>query len=194
MGKTVQLTFVDFHKTVCVCVCLCVSTCVCVCVYLCGYGKIEVERADTWNQQEIHKKAMIHSSYIWMSHVAHMNESCPTYEWVMSHICMSHVTHVKIAMIHSSYADWSKKFTTDFCGFRHVEFFVPERADWERIARVCIYVYAFLCTHVYIYTHNMHLYSVFMCMRMCMYVYVHIRIHINTLNHTAYTRYAYICA
>jgi len=31
-------------------------------------------------------------SHIWMSHVTHMNELCHTYEWVMSHVCMSHVT------------------------------------------------------------------------------------------------------
>jgi len=29
-----------------------------------------------------------------MSHVTHMNESCHTYEWVMSRIWMSHVTHM----------------------------------------------------------------------------------------------------
>jgi len=33
-------------------------------------------------------------SHIWMSHVTHMNESCHTSEWVMSHIWMSHVTHL----------------------------------------------------------------------------------------------------
>ena len=32
-------------------------------------------------------------SYIRMSHVTHMNESCHTYEWVMAHIWMGHVTH-----------------------------------------------------------------------------------------------------
>jgi len=30
-----------------------------------------------------------------MSHVTHMNESCYTYELVMSHISMSHVTHMR---------------------------------------------------------------------------------------------------
>ena len=34
------------------------------------------------------------TSHIWMSHATHMNESCHTYEWVMSHIWMSHVTHM----------------------------------------------------------------------------------------------------
>jgi len=33
-------------------------------------------------------------SHIWMSHVTHMNGSCHTYEWVMSHIWMSHGTHM----------------------------------------------------------------------------------------------------
>jgi len=33
-------------------------------------------------------------SRIWMSYVTHMNESCHTFEWVMSHIWMSHVTHM----------------------------------------------------------------------------------------------------
>jgi len=34
-------------------------------------------------------------SHIWMSHVTHMNESCHTYEWVMSHIWMMHVTYIE---------------------------------------------------------------------------------------------------
>ena len=32
-------------------------------------------------------------SHIWMSHVTHMNGSCPTYEWFKSHMWISHVTH-----------------------------------------------------------------------------------------------------
>ena len=36
-------------------------------------------------------------SHIWMSHVTHMNESCHTYGWVMSHIWMSHVTHRNVS-------------------------------------------------------------------------------------------------
>ena len=41
----------------------------------------------------------IHITYEWvmshigMSHVTHKNESCHTHKWVMSHILMSHVTH-----------------------------------------------------------------------------------------------------
>jgi len=36
-------------------------------------------------------------SHIWMSHLAHMNESCRTYEWVMSYVTRtneSRLTHV----------------------------------------------------------------------------------------------------
>ena len=35
-------------------------------------------------------------SHIWMSHVTHMNEPCHTHEWVMSHISIGsgHVTHI----------------------------------------------------------------------------------------------------
>ena len=33
-------------------------------------------------------------SHIWMSHVKHMNGSCHTHEWVTSHIWMSHVKHM----------------------------------------------------------------------------------------------------
>jgi len=32
-----------------------------------------------------------------MSHVTHMNESCHTYEWVMSHVWMSHGTHINVS-------------------------------------------------------------------------------------------------
>jgi len=32
-------------------------------------------------------------SHIWTSHATHMDVSCHIYEWVMSHIWMSHVTH-----------------------------------------------------------------------------------------------------
>jgi len=32
--------------------------------------------------------------HVWMSHVTHLNESCHTYEWVMLHVWMSHVTHM----------------------------------------------------------------------------------------------------
>ena len=47
-----------------------------------------------WQVSETSKRLGWGMSHIWKSHVAHMNESCHTYEWVMSHIWMSRVTHM----------------------------------------------------------------------------------------------------
>jgi len=52
---------------------------------------------------------MDESRLVWMSHVthmngwvmSHMNESCHPYGWVMSHIWMSHVTHVPYGWVSS---------------------------------------------------------------------------------------------
>jgi len=33
-------------------------------------------------------------SHMWVSHVTHVSESCHTCEWVMSHMWVTHVTHV----------------------------------------------------------------------------------------------------
>jgi len=51
-------------------------------------------------------------SHMCMGHVTYLSGSCPTYEWVMSqiwtslvsHIKISHVTHVKVLCPHSSVA------------------------------------------------------------------------------------------
>jgi len=40
-------------------------------------------------------------SNVWKSHVTHMNESCHTYECVMSHIRTSHGTHTPVARVHN---------------------------------------------------------------------------------------------
>ena len=37
---------------------------------------------------------MSHVTHVLTSHITQMNESCHTYEWIMSHIWMSHVTHM----------------------------------------------------------------------------------------------------
>jgi len=41
-----------------------------------------------WYMTHTYERVM---SHVWMSHVTHMNESCHTYEWVLSHLWMSHV-------------------------------------------------------------------------------------------------------
>jgi len=58
------------------------------CVHVCVRGG---RCGQTWRAYLLYEWAM---SHIWMSHVSHMNESCLTYEWVMSHIWTSHVSHM----------------------------------------------------------------------------------------------------
>jgi len=78
----------QFSSGMCVCsrVCICMWVSVHMCVYLYWW----------WS--------------LCMSHVSHMNESCHTYEWVMSHIWMSHVSHSipHIWMRHASHMNESR--------------------------------------------------------------------------------------
>ena len=56
----------------------------------CSYGThVEESRMD--ESCHTYEWVMLH---IWMSHVTHMNESWRTYEWVRSHTTMSHVTRM----------------------------------------------------------------------------------------------------
>jgi len=48
------------------------------------------EEEDKWAVTHVWMSHATHM--IWMSHVSHMNESCLTYEWVISHIWMGRVT------------------------------------------------------------------------------------------------------
>jgi len=80
-------------------------------------------------------------SHIWMSHVTHMNESCHTYEWVMSHIRMSHVTHMN-----------------ESC---HAYEWVMTDMQYDPVSRVMdpidlyiyIYMYIYICIYVYKLSH-----------------------------------------
>jgi len=61
-------------------------------------------------------------SHTWMSHVAHMNESCRTHEWVMSHIWMSHVAHINESSLVSHVwmgLYWCHHWNRHWC--RHLE-------------------------------------------------------------------------
>ena len=74
----------------CVCVCVyvwyaCVYVCVCVCV--CMIPGSHVTRVNEWR----------HVMYEWVMSTLFVLTICnsnPTYKWVMSHMRMSHVTHV----------------------------------------------------------------------------------------------------
>jgi len=58
------------------------------CILSCVFQSLVTHMNTSWHTYEW---VMTH---IWMSHGTHMNESYHTYEWVTSHIWMSHVTHM----------------------------------------------------------------------------------------------------
>jgi len=73
-------------------------------------------------------------SHMWMSHVTYVNESCHTCEWVMSHMWMSHVTYV--------YESWpliwmSHGHTCEWVMATHVEC-VTHRQDFSTCVCVCV--------------------------------------------------------
>jgi len=66
--------------SVCVCECVCVG-CQCVRMWMCVCWSEVCVYVNVFGCH-VYEWVM---SHIWMSHVTHMNESCHTYEWVMSH-------------------------------------------------------------------------------------------------------------
>jgi len=73
--------------------------------------------------------------HVWMSHVARMNESCHTYEWVMSHIRMQSL----LAGFHSLIPPWKVNgFTTN--EFEAIMCGQPEISDLdvEQLRAFCI--------------------------------------------------------
>ena len=76
-------------------------------------------------------------SHIWMSHVTHMNESCHTYEWVMPYTWLCHETYMK--------------------GTCHTYEWVMSHIWMRHVSRVCTRVRAFLSTtppHMWKLTHS----------------------------------------
>jgi len=85
------------HECVCVCVCVCVCMrvrahvracvciCACVCVCECVWGVCDPSIRATYIR-------MSHVIYMRKTYVNRVNESCHVYEWVMSHVWMSHGT------------------------------------------------------------------------------------------------------
>jgi len=75
-----------WHNSIHMCVCVCVCECV-------RHDSLTSSGFRSAKNESCHTYNGV-MSHIWMSHVTHMNESCHTHEWVMSHIWMSHVTHI----------------------------------------------------------------------------------------------------
>jgi len=60
--------------------------------------------------------------HMWISHVTRINESCHTYEWVMSHRWVSHVTHINewvMSHISMSHVTHMQRGVTDVNQSRH---------------------------------------------------------------------------
>ena len=77
---------------------VCLSMYVCMCMSNCKADTSGVRRR-RWNG--ICMNAWLHTyeclmSHLWMTHVTHMNASRYTYEYVLSHIWMSHVTYKRM--------------------------------------------------------------------------------------------------
>jgi len=67
-------------------------------------------------------------SHIWMSQVSHMNESCLTYEWVMSHIWISYVSRTNESCL--TY-EWVMSHRARWGTGRHVGSTQTQRPHWN---------------------------------------------------------------
>jgi len=104
-------------------------------------------------------------SLIWMSHVAHMNESCRTYEWDMSHIWMSHVAHMN-----ESYRDMSQSHAHNDT----IHDLAAPRILVGASVKLCKRVsYVWQCVRLYVYMRE------FVCMFVRIYVRVLVRVHVG---------------
>ena len=81
-----------------------------------------------------------------MSHVTHMNESCHTYEWDMSHTWMSHVTHMNESR--DTYEWICFTCTNESCHMSHIRMSSVTCHTYNWVTShpdVCILVCVFLC-------------------------------------------------
>jgi len=83
-------------------------------------------------------------SHIWMSHVSYMNESCLTYEWVMSHVWMSHVSHTNDSMCptYEKVMDLCRRWAVSPVWMRHVSYMNESCLTYE-----CVMSYVWI-SHV----------------------------------------------
>jgi len=82
-------------------------------------------------------------SHVWMSHVTRMNESCQTYERVMSHVWMSHVTRMNESC-HTYERVMSRKWTSyvrlvdESCHAHVVMSHVTHMNEWNWLCNVSL--------------------------------------------------------
>jgi len=115
-----------------------------------------------WMHHVVYECIMFHkntSCLIWMSHVTHMNESCHTYEWVMSHISMCDMTH------------WYVTRCIRCLSYSHMWYAAYMGHTWRYDAHlICMYISIHIHTHTHKYV----------------YLYIYIRTHTNMCIHILY--------
>ena len=116
--------------------------CVTYLIHMCATTRSQISYL--WTSHGTHEWVMWHMctshSHIWISEVAHMNESWHTYEWVMARIWMRHVTHMNeawhryewdmphISMCHAAHIWWVVSHI-------HRWFWNDHRAAWTSLPR-----------------------------------------------------------
>jgi len=128
---------------------------------------------------------------IWMRHVSNLNESCHTYEWVMSHIWMSHGTHMNEICCTDGWVTSHSDVTwlIYMCNMSHTMSGVSDMKEsclkYERV----MYEYKWVMTHVTWLMHicNMsHIMSGVSYINLCHVINLHL-IHMNESCHVMST-------
>jgi len=138
--------------------------------------------------------------HIWMSHATHMNESCHTYGWVMSHVpngkglgntyflprvhvCIyihipMYILYVWIWMVMALFIATYTNIKT--CTYMHIVIPISRLVSMH----ICVCIY--MCIHIYLCTYHLPIYiltfpsqdwvSMHICV--CVYIYTHIYLYI----------------
>jgi len=118
-------------------------------------------------------------SHIWMSHVTHINESRDTHEWVMWHIWIRHITsHIRwssACLTHMNESRDTYEHVMWHAWIRHV---THRNGSYHTVGRVKIYAQTLfthlciICEIPYSYTRTRPHYTWHTCPRTCCNVYV----------------------
>jgi len=140
-------------------------------IYAVYMSHVAVAKDNTCMNESCHTYEWV-MSHIWMSHVTHMNESCHTCEYVMAHVWMSHVTRMTCLWLQCV----AVNDTPGCCRQRHNTYQWVMSYMWmSRLTRVnrwlhitnlcmCVYIYIYIYTYIYI----------------CIYIYINIYIYTYT--------------
>ena len=99
----------------------------------------------------------------------YINQSCHTYEWIMSHIWMSHVPHVNDSC--HTY-EWVVSHMNESCRFQIIPNMIyivmTRRSDKFNFSKHIFLMYTCVCVYIHI------------CVCVCVYMYIYIYIQTRT--------------